>query len=1682
MSLRVRRRSRPPAIAIVGAAVRLPGASTLQEFQQLLHASGSRARPMPEARVRRLAEAGLPLPSRAVRGGYFEDIEGFDPERFGILEAEARMLDPQQRLFLDAAWEAMERAGSRPDRPRGTRGGVYVGITSNDFAQWSSRAGVEVDPARIGGNLISFTASRVAYLMDLSGPALVIDAACASSLLAVHLAMQALRSGEIDLGIAGGANVLLHSEPTEIFDRAGVMSEDARARAYDDAAAGYFRSEGAVALVLKRLPDAVAAGDPILAVLRGSAAAQDGRRRAGLLAPGVDGQRHVAALALRDAGVEPETIALLEAQGTSTTLGDALELTGLSAAYAGRIGGCALGSIKTRIGHLEAAAGAASLLSAVLAVAEDQIPPSGRVETPSRLSAIEETPFYLADRGRRFPAGRPRRAAVHAHGMGGTNVHLILEAAPPLRQKKHKKKQKFELFTLSARSPEELDADVDAVLLAIAEGKPGSLVDWCAAAAELRRPEKHRVAILAKNLDQLADRLHLFRLGKDRPELISSGIYRRGDGERLLADLPRLGARGAALLRQALRGRLAERQIFPALPEAPEDQGEKRKAALSRLAQAFLLGAELNPEAFGPRRAPVPFPPAPRRPRPIWPKVGVRGQPPAQRKLPEPSPPPEPLAPPPPAPIIQLAPAPPLLKAVPAPEPEPPLLELLIDCLQAAALRPLEVVDPDRSFLELGADSVTLTRFASLVEDALGLLIPRAMAFEQPTLRACADWLAPRVERPASDWRRALRPSAAPPTTEAFALTPLQQAYLGAARIGGALGGRSCQVFAELEIDGVLDFSRLQAALASLMKRHPMLGVGMSDDGRQRYLGPAPALERLDLGGFEAVRARLLHTGADLRQGPMIRAAVLPKAGSFCLLLAVDLIVADLESVRIIVEEWRHLYQHPEAPLPALGLSFDRYLELASAAQGAQRRSRDRDYWMSRIESMPLAPALPMVRAPESVLEPHFGAKRALLPSPKWARLSARAKEERLTVSALIAAAFAEVLAERSGGQPFCLNLPVFDRRPLHPDVDRLVGPFSTNVLVECGGAPSEILERARSFQTSLDQALEHKSFSGVEVARAIAQKRRSQAAIAPVVFTAPLYGRPFEPWGRAIDVRSQTPQVWLDCQVIETAEGLSLRWDYVEELFEPELIDTMFRSFVGALRTLAEAGVTALDGPEVALRRAAMQPIEASTLDEILRARALVSPHARAVVMGDRALSYRELDELANRVANGLLRHGVEPKDRVAILCGRGIEQIALVVGVLRANAAYVPVDPSQPDARVQQILEDARPAAIVTDAHSAGRARGALLLEPLLSFPDARPPAARVGPEDLAYVIFTSGSTGRPKGTMIAHQAALNTLVDINQRFDLCPFDRVLGFSSLGFDLSVWDLFGTFLAGATLVILEGEALRSPSRWWELISQEGVTVWNSVPTGMKMLVDFFEGRQTSAATNLRLVMLSGDWIPVSLPDRISSLFPGTKVISLGGATEASIWSCIYPIEAVDPSWTSIPYGRALRRQSFHVLDDGQRPVPAGEVGELYIGGAGVALGYLGDEAKTKERFVPGPLGLGRLYRTGDLGRFTDRGDMEFLGRRDLQVKIRGFRVEISEVETALALHPAVADSAVAARGAPGTEKELIAHYVPRSKVETQELLSFLRARLPDYMVPQHFVEHERLPLNDNGKIDRSRL
>ncbi|WP_353980203.1 amino acid adenylation domain-containing protein [Salinicola endophyticus] len=866
-----------------------------------------------------------------------------------------------------------------------------------------------------------------------------------------------------------------------------------------------------------------------------------------------------------------------------------------------------------------------------------------------------------------------------------------------------------------------------------------------------------------------------------------------------------------------------------------------------------------------------------------------------------------------------------------------------------------------------------------------------------------------------------------------FPLTPVQAAYVLGRQTAFDYGGNACHLYAEYDWPADTDPERLEAAWNALVARHPMLRAVIEDNAWQRVLPEVPrqkltvhACTELDESAFELhlsrVRERLDHACVALDQWPILRPELSLGRHACVLHCSVDFTLIDYASLQLLLGEWRQRYLDPQGTEPPLQATFRDYVGIEQRRRQSPAWQRDRDWWLARLDDLPGRPDLPLRVQPDTH-STRFQHLHARLDDAAWQVLSARAGEHGLSAAGVVLAAFAETIGRWSQSPAFCLNLTVLNRPLLHPQLSQVLGDFTALSLLAVDSRHGDhFVERARRIGEQMFDDLDHATFSGVDLLRELARRRGRGADLMPVVFTSGigsvqrLLGDGEAP-GAPRYMISQTPQVWLDCQVTDQFGGLEIGWDVRLGLFPEGQAQAMFDDFVGLLQQLAQSPRSWSDDEAAAPLEALPQalPGSARSIAAGFAERALLTPEATVIHDVSGSYSYRQIAQHASALRRALAAQGVGRGQRVAVMLPKSALQLVAVLGVIQAGAAYVPVDIRQPLLRRQTILASAEVAVLIClqrDAVDAGYA--CLAIDRLVADSDwPLPPAVEVAADDFAYVIYTSGSTGTPKGVMLSHAAVGNTLLDINQRYAVGEHDRLLGLAELSFDLSVYDLFGATAAGAQIILPDPARGSDPSHWAELMERHAITLWNSVPAQGQMLIDYLESEPERRLPGPRCVLWSGDWIPLNLPTRWWRRWPDSTLFSLGGATEAAIWSIEQPIRPEHSAMASIPYGRALRGQSVEVLDARGRRCPPGVRGEIHIGGVGLALGYAGDPQRTAERFVQHRDGR-RLYRTGDLGRYLADGSIEFLGREDDQVKIRGHRIELAELDAALCAHPQV--------------------------------------------------------------------
>ncbi len=913
-----------------------------------------------------------------------------------------------------------------------------------------------------------------------------------------------------------------------------------------------------------------------------------------------------------------------------------------------------------------------------------------------------------------------------------------------------------------------------------------------------------------------------------------------------------------------------------------------------------------------------------------------------------------------------------------------------------------------------------------------------------------------------------------------------------------------------------LDARSLAWGLEEVVRRHESLRTTFAAAGgrpRQvvRPAGPRP-LPVVDLSALPAARReegghRLATEEArrpfDLAAGPLVRLTLLRLGPEESwLLLTVHHAVADGWSLPIVWRELGGLYEAAlaggrsaarAAALPPPAVQFGDYVQWQRRRLAGEALEGLIAWWRQRLAGCPPVLDLPADRHRPPVQDLRGARRRRLLPHGLGAAVGGLARRSATTRFVVCLAALGALLARLTGREDLAVGSPVANRT--RPELAGVVGFFANTLVlrVEASGSPdfSALVERVRGMVAG---ALAHQELPFERLVEALQPERDlAYSPLFQVMFLlveqepAPaLGGRRGEP----VTVESGTALADLTVCLEELAGGgLAATAEYATALFDATTVDRLLRQLERLLAAAAAQPATPLrDLPLLApAERAALlaewndtaRPAPEGTVAGLFASRAALAPAAVALVAAGSETSYGELRRRSGRLAAWLRALGARPETRVGIFLDRSAEMVAAVLAVLEAGAAYVPLDPALPRQRLDLLLHDASAAVLITRSDLLRRLpeHGArlVLLEPgwERTAPSA-PPGPPALPDNVAYVLFTSGSTGRPKGVQVTHGGLTNLLASVRRQPGLPPGGAMLAVTTLSFDIATVELLLPLSTGGRVVLASDEEVKDGAALARLFAASGVDAAQGTPATYWLLLS--GGWRAGGAT----LFCAGEILSRELADRL--LAGGGALWNLYGPTETTIYSTLGRVEA-----GPVTAGRPVARTRIHVVDEGMALLPAGAPGEVLIGGAGLARGYLDRPDQTAERFVPDPFGGepgGRLYRTGDLGRLRADGRLEILGRIDRQVKVRGFRVEPEEIEAVLARHPAVDQTAVAAREAPGGRR-LVAWFVPRQGAAappTAELRDFLRERLPESMVPSSFVAMGELPLTPSGKVDRRAL
>ncbi|MFC1748311.1 amino acid adenylation domain-containing protein [Pseudomonadota bacterium] len=961
--------------------------------------------------------------------------------------------------------------------------------------------------------------------------------------------------------------------------------------------------------------------------------------------------------------------------------------------------------------------------------------------------------------------------------------------------------------------------------------------------------------------------------------------------------------------------------------------------------------------------------------------------------------------------------------------------------------------------------------------------------------------------------------------TSEITLTSLQKAYFMGQRSDFEYHAHP-HLYLEFDITDC-DVASLESAVNRLILRHPMLRANISDDLSLNIADECAEYKvkvndfrgvtyEQEVEGLKHIKENLYREKNKRYVPPNIDVYVSLKRESVRVHINLDLLFFDGYSVRKMLFELSEMYGKPGETLNQVKFDFEGYSQFRLDQQQSKRYHRAKNYWYKRLETMAQGPVLPERLQPAGLppVRSHLVRRKHILTRERWDRIIALSKQFDVNSGSLLFTAYSLVVAAWSKYRNFSVTMMLQNRDVGFSDTTGVAANFASTVLVELDFRnPASFIEYIKAIQSKIFIDIAHSQICGLEI---LQERNRVSGstlhAASPVTFVNMLrdLDEPVEPGLFQLEgdlntfTGLETPQVIIDHQAISRPDGgVSLVWDTIDSVLEDGVCESMFSAYVDFIESLIDDENVwkkeCIDfrpmhekAQHIAYNEVAVETPR-RCLHEYLYASSSKYKNKPLIIASEKTLTYGDVLKLSNQIAWTLReRYEVTANELVAIYAEKGWQQVVAAQAIIASGAAYVPIAPGLPDLRKKDVLERCKCRVVLTtEAFASDEVLAGLTMLVVneegdwIKKSDILPTIQ--APEDLAYVIFTSGSTGTPKGVMLDNYGPVNTIEDINRRYWITEDDTVFGISELNFDLSVYDIFGPMATGASLVIPPPGASLDPALCLQLVDKYDVTIWNSVPALAQLLSECAISQGRSHSLPIRLFMMSGDWIPVHLPDQLREQ-SGAHIASLGGATEGSIWSIYYDVGKLDPTWTSIPYGYPLANQSIYVLDECMQPRPDNVPGEIYIGGVGVACGYWGDEEKTAKAYLNTDMPAEeksdlRLYRTGDWGVRRSSGFVDFLGREDSQVKVRGYRIELGEVESTLQQCNHVEGAVVKVNGT-GKEAHLVAFI--KSKLEGDSGKEILRSHseslLPYYMIPKNWVFLKEFPLGATGKVDRKSL
>lgn len=1703
-------------IAIIGMAGRFPKAFDLEEYWNNI-IKGINCIDRPSLSRRKDWENVLKsyfkmdeLPEESLSlGGYLDDINAFDADFFDISSKEAKFMDPWQRNMLEVAYLALEDAGYGGQSAYGSDTGVFIG---RDHAVESSYAKIvgNIHPLVLTGSYASILASRISHTFNFQGPSIVIDTACSSALVAIHQACLALKSGQCSVAIAGGINLRENFLESPDQPMNGILTEESKVRTFDKSAKGTLLSEGVGAILLKPYKQAVKDGDRIYALVKGSAINNDGGKR-GIATPNAKMQQKVIEQTWECAGINPESISYIEAHGTGTLLGDPIEVKAITDAfkkYTNRKQFCAISTAKTNIGHTVAASGLASLVKAVFSLKHKKIPRVINFKEVNPYIDFADSAVYVNDHTAEWSDSTgPRRCGINSFGFSGTNCHIVLEEALNVVQpavEEYISKDTFPyLFSISAKNDTTLRELIKNYKYFLEDMDWGKLniANMCYTTLCGRGHYKFRIQLLVNNIEDLYHKINILHESDDWNKLnegnIKYGWHR--------------------LIKNYETSKQVEELTDKDLKELNEMAANKLKLLLDggenwhELSELYVKGAIIDWQSLyqynKPQRVELPLYPLERKS--VWidgSEKKIKSVRERRRERQERS-----------------------KRSKKDQENNNEIVSTLTSEENIMISIWKEVLNVEKiglhdNFFGLGGDSIKVIQVASKAQDQ-GIKMSVEQLFENPTVYE----LVPVVINERKEEKPVLinnfellseedRLNISSDMEDAYPISALQTGMLFHSI--WASSSESFHDILSLHIRENLDKDSFKKAVNMVVRKHPVLRttfdfVNFSKPIQIVHFQANAPIQTEDITSLSSKdqesylkewRLAQKNQGFDWTKPPLIRIYIHHRSDTtFQLSLSFHHAILDGWSVSSLLTELFMYYSKLKAgqsitlESSGIGMGFRDYI----AAENKMIESSDAPlYWKEKLKDLEttdiLRKRITDNKREQKVLEEvRLTVKDQLVDS-----LIELSRKISVPLKTIFLAAHIKTLQLTSGKQDVLSGI-VVNGRLEYAGGDRVLGLFLNTLPFRFNTSYTTWEELIKETFLNEQELIAVRRFPFAEI-----QKTTNKPIVLSSIFNYQnfhIYNE-VNKYGQLEVLSDEMFEVTDVPLYVRFIQGrfnneITLGLQYDSNLFSKPEIDRLGNYYLNILNSIANNPNQFSENSNLILINE-KEKIEhlnntkkmssQNSLIELIESQVLSSPDRIALSYREDHLSFKEMYQQVEHMARSLKKIGLVPGSPVGVYMNRSFESIISLLAIWKAGCIYVPLDPKLPSQRIEYMLKDAKLDLILTHGETNMQLPQAEVkiwnvdTVPNIRFSNKHSLESRSNLEDVAYIIYTSGSTGVPKGVMGKHSGLLNRcrwmwMTYPFNKDELCCFK-----TSISFIDSLGEILTPLTQGIPLLILPDESVMNPSSFIEEMSKHKVTRLVLVPSLLALLLDLYNDL-SHRLPDLKFCISSGEELTTSIVQEWKRKMPGRKLLNLYGSSEVSADVLYHEVDTNINGNKTIPLGRPIHNTKVYILNSMLEQVPLGVIGEIYIGGEGLAKGYLNHDRWTSERFVSiSNSDIDEiLYKTGDLGYYNNEGEIVFKGRSDNQIQLNGFRIELQEIEAKLRTHQSVKEAVVKVSKDNTGNMVLVAYIIgtsPDDHPSSMELKNFLLEYLPTYMIPKIFNHLEFLPKLPNGKIDRNSL